>query len=448
MTSYADPTSDSIYIEDESGRLKLVGPVLTDTAQHGQWITGTVGAFLGTELDNGDFHVLDVCWPGVAKASGSNKKPDAVKAASSSKRAKLDDGGDDNEGDDQDSFDADDRSDDQYAVLLSGLDLGSNASNTPLHDEGDEDETSSTSANPGFASKETRLSLLTEWISGEIGDEQHRNVASRIAGVVVAGNLLAVQRAEGSLFNSAPPPSSSTTTSKKAAQSAASRANAALTPTPPSVLLSHLTPLSATLPVVLLPGASDPVSAALPQQSIHRAVLRGADEWSGDAAHGGIQLYNNPSWVRFGKETNILATSGQSLDDIVKYLPKSGGGEKDTNVDMDTNESTPSAPPSLSRTPLAHSLLRYGHIAPTCPDTLWCYPFTDRDPFIIGGDEEETTPDVLLVGNQPQFETSVYREVESGAQVRVVLLPRFSVTGEVALLNLRNRRVKRIEVGW
>lgn len=238
-----------------------------------------------------------------------------------------------------------------------------------------------------------------------------------------------MQKADGSLFN-APPDANDTRNSKNSAAKMTSRANASLTPTPPSVLLSHLVQLSSSLPIVLLPGASDPVSAALPQQSIHRAVLRGADEWGGSPSHGGISLYNNPSWVQFGT-SKLLCTSGQPLDDLAKYSPQ--GGESD-------------------RTRLAHHLLNYGHIAPTCPDTLWCYPFTDRDPFIIGSDEHETIPDVFIVGNQPQFESSVYVEGEEEGQsrvaVRVVLLPRFSVTGEVALLNLRSQKVKKIQIGW
>lgn len=152
VTSYADPTSDHIYVEDESGRLKLVGPILTDEQHQGQWVTGTVGAFLGTELENGEFHVLEVCWPGLASVSGWNK------------RVKLDNANDKNKSIGQEDGDDDDRPDDTYAVLLSGLDLGSNPTNGT-----DEDE-----AHLGFAAAEARMALLTEWISGEIGDEQVR----------------------------------------------------------------------------------------------------------------------------------------------------------------------------------------------------------------------------------------------------------------------------------
>ena len=39
--------------------------------------------------------------------------------------------------------------------------------------------------------------------------------------------------------------------------------------------------------------------------------------------------------------------------------------------------------------------MRWSHIAPTCPDTLGCFPYTDSDPFII-----KSRPHVNFVGNQ------------------------------------------------
>lgn len=76
-----------------------------------------------------------------------------------------------------------------------------------------------------------------------------------------------------------------------------------------------------------------------------------------------------------------------------------------------------------------------------------CFPFTDRDPFII-----DDVPDVLLIGNQPHFASTVYRprddHQEGGRATRVVLVPRFSKTGEVVLLNLRTKGVKKVTIGW
>lgn len=78
---------------------------------------------------------------------------------------------------------------------------------------------------------------------------------------------------------------------------------------------------------------------------------------------------------------------------------------------------------------------------------IGCFPFTDRDPFII-----DDVPDVLLIGNQPHFASTVYQprddDPEGCGATRVVLVPRFSKTGEVALLNLRTKGVKKVTIGW
>lgn len=97
---------------------------------------------------------------------------------------------------------------------------------------------------------------------------------------------------------------------------------------------------------------------------------------------------------------------------------------------------------------MAERTLEWSHIAPTCPDTLCtfarvascfcrspsfshpgCYPFSDRDPFIL-----QQTPHVYFVGNQPKFETRLI-EGEDGQRTRIILVPKFSRTGEVVLVN-------------
>lgn len=51
---------------------------------------------------------------------------------------------------------------------------------------------------------------------------------------------------------------------------------------------------------------------------------------------------------------------------------------------------------------MAEICMFWRHMAPSAPDTLWTYPFNDRDPFII-----EKTPHIYFIGNQPQFEDSL-----------------------------------------
>lgn len=71
------------------------------------------------------------------------------------------------------------------------------------------------------------------------------------------------------------------------------------------------------------------------------------------------------------------------------------------------------------------------HMAPSAPDTLWSYPFQDRDPFII-----EQTPHVYFIGNQPQLEERLLSGPE-GQKVRIILVPSFAETGIIVLVNLK-----------
>jgi len=130
---------------------------------------------------------------------------------------------------------------------------------------------------------------------------------------------------------------------------------------------------------------------------------------------------SNPGWLDFGV-AGLLATSGQPLDDIFKYV--------------ETND----------RLAVARDTLRWRHISPTCPDTLWCYPFFREDPFIL-----KQAPSIYAIGNQPTFETDLL-EGEDGQRTRVVLVPPFSEMGDVVLVNTRTLQVKSvrfgIEPGW
>ena len=52
-------------LEDESGRIKLVGDRLKDL----QLVTGIVIGALGMETPNGEFEVIDICFPDMAPQS-------------------------------------------------------------------------------------------------------------------------------------------------------------------------------------------------------------------------------------------------------------------------------------------------------------------------------------------------------------------------------------------
>ncbi|KJH44856.1 hypothetical protein DICVIV_09106 [Dictyocaulus viviparus] len=80
---------------------------------------------------------------------------------------------------------------------------------------------------------------------------------------------------------------------------------------------------------------------------------------------------------------------------------------------------------------LMELMLRWQHIAPTCPDTLDGFPFDARDPFIL----DENFPHVMVAGNQPLPESRWTRN-QNGEQCLLISVPRFSKTQLLALLDL------------
>ncbi len=75
---------------------------------------------------------------------------------------------------------------------------------------------------------------------------------------------------------------------------------------------------------------------------------------------------------------SFLGTSGQNLDDIYKYSVEE------------------------NRLTLLQRVLEWGHLVPTAPDTLTCYPLSDSDPFIL-----QSAPHVFFVGNQLAYSSQM-----------------------------------------
>ena len=202
------------------------------------------------------------------------------------------------------------------------------------------------------------------------------------------------------------------------------------------------------MPIHLLPGPSDPSGSIMPQQPLPRAMFGGA------AGFATFKTETNPTYIHLGlgiaeadadtatsseskgkqkasssstkpgasvTSRTILVTSGQPLDDMFKYVPS----------------------PPATRLMLASSTLEWRHIAPTAPDTLWCHPFRGKDPFTIN-----KTPDIYIIGNQPEFRTRMLRSDEDRKderRCRIVLVPEFRKTGVLALVNLRTLKVRTVQ---
>lgn len=319
VTTYVDGERDELFLEDQSGRVKLVGE-LVQSAFARLCVTGAVAGVLGIETPDGDLEVHHVFFPGLPA-------PVAMPAAPTP----------------------------GSIVLASGFLAGDDA-----HPQGD-----------------MAMELLLEWLTGELASP---DAQAHISSMVIAGN--AVRHS----------------TWAPERQQAPRNPFAAFDP--------WLDQVCATLDaVVLQPGAQDPTGTALPQQPFLAPLLPRATRWPS------LHRVTNPAWFAL-HHRSFLCTGGQNLDDLLKYVPN--------------------AEQAAQRLPLALAPLRWAHVAPTAPDTLWCYPFKATDPFVL-----RAAPDVYVVGNQPAFATETVEvpHAQGTHTVRVVLVPEFASTQQVVVLD-------------
>ncbi|KAG5645811.1 hypothetical protein DXG03_005152 [Asterophora parasitica] len=370
---------DNIMLEDESGRIRLVG----ERVKGARLVTGVIIGALGAETPNGDFEVVDLCYPGMAPQAGQDTE------------APKEDNG----------MDVDDdagASADEWVAVVSGLDIGSPSP------------------------PDAQIQMLVEYLTGEEGGVADQVSASQISRLIIAGNSLAplAPTANGEAAES----SQSQRKAKRYGYDAAT-----FSPHPVLSLSDHLLDIASALPVHILPGETDPSGTILPQQNLPKAMFGAVSKLPT------FSCETNPTYIRFGSlpETEeapatrpplartLLVNSGQPLNDMFKYLP---------------------SPPN-TRLSILESTLKWRHMAPTAPDTLWCHPYFGGDPFIM-----TETPDVYIVGNQKRFATKMIVEREESEQsdngngpktrCRVVMVPEFARTGVLVLVNLRTLDVK------
>ncbi len=268
----------------------------------------------------------------------------------------------------------------------------------------------------GDAGDTLTLDLLMEYLLGESTGPEDQASTAQISHLIIAGN---------SLSNASPIPSRSALL----AASAKNRGHAkkygydssAYNAAPTDRLDTFLANLLPSIPITLLPGEHDPTSTSLPQPPIHAAMFPHSRAYMPPPNQP-----PTPTNTWFSPTTNpstfdlcgyrFLGTSGQPLDDIYRYVH----GE--------------------NRLEMMEAMLRWRLVAPTAPDTLWCYPFQDGDAFVM-----KECPHVFFVGNQPKFETGVV-EGPRGEQVRMVAVPGFRETGEVVVVDLESLEVEVVKV--
>lgn len=229
------------------------------------------------------------------------------------------------------------------------------------------------------------LQLLVDMVTGQLGDQGEQSGAATISRVIFAGNLLS-QSTQDKEASTRP---KYLTKKTQAGSVEAIR-----------LLDELLLQLVASVPVDVMPGQFDPTNYTLPQQPLHRCMFPLS------TAYPTLQLTTNPYEASIDS-LRFLGTSGQNVSDIQKYSSMDGH--------LDILENT----------------LRLRHLAPTAPDTLGCYPFYLKDPFIL-----EECPHVYFSGNAPSYQSRRIVGLD-GQEVLLVAIPEFCSTRTACLVNLR-----------
>ena len=162
-----------------------------------------------------------------------------------------------------------------------------------------------------------------------------------------------------------------------------------------------LQPIVTSVDVDLMPGESDPAAFLWPQQPMHSCLFPRSGRSTG--------FHSRPNpYASSVADRRIVGTSGQNVADILRCSTIEG-----------------------AMTALRKTLL-WRHLAPTAPDTLGCYPFLDRDPFVM-----ETTPDLYFVGNSDRFEQCwMPHPTDSKKGTLCITVPEFSKTHSAVLVHL------------
>lgn len=229
------------------------------------------------------------------------------------------------------------------------------------------------------------LQLLVDMVTGQLGDQGEQSGAATISRVLLAGNLLS---------QSTQDKDASTKAKYLTKKTQAGSVDAI------RLLDELLLQLVASVHVDVMPGQYDPTNYTLPQQPLHHCMFPLS------SVYPTLQLTSNPYQANI-EGVRFLGTSGQNVSDIQRY----------SSLD--------------SHLEILEETLRLRHLAPTAPDTLGCYPFYQKDPFIL-----EECPHVYFSGNAPAFETKLVKGAE-GQEVLLVTVPEFSSTQTVCLINLR-----------
>ncbi|GJP39955.1 hypothetical protein CLOM_g24269 [Closterium sp. NIES-68] len=443
---------DTVVLEDERGRVKLVGDVFVPAA----WVTGVVVAVRGCEDSKGNFRAMEVLEPGMPwqdffpTAAAADTRAAANQANPSLPR---------------------------YVAFLSGLHLSVPTTTAGAAAPSPPPACWRAAAVPGAwrrgccrggrgrhgargdaAGRAHRPRALGR---GHVHSDEEERLSAGIVRVVIAGDSCSFSHLPHSLHD---------TVNSTSLMHRDARAMAA----PVKALDTFLAELSAAVPVDVMPGECDPANYSLPQQPLHPCLLPLASR------RASVIRATNPHHFTLGG-VRFLGTSGQNIHDMGRLclarllrtpsrpaaaaaagaadadasaagdaggVSSSGGGKAEPMEGVERQEEGSKgregsaeegrgdegegreAEEEADVLELMQRCLEWRHIAPSAPDTLGVYPFQLDDPFVL-----TTCPHVFFAGNQPRFATRLVR----GPQKQVVLLvaiPKFSETCQAVLVDL------------
>jgi DNA polymerase delta subunit 2 len=303
-------------LEDDSGRIRLVGSGLKDYFL----VTGCIIAVMGTENANGEFEVIDLKFadlPPQPDRWALSKPPS--NGTTKTPRVKDED------------------------VEMSGFSSGSQPSKKIAIVSGLEFSGTDTSY-------DMELNLLLEFLLGEALGPAAQSELSQISRLIIAGNSIA-KPSDHDPTNTA---------ADKKSHKKYGYDSSSYNPLPSQLFDTFLSSLLPTMPITLLPGILDPANASYPQQPIHAAMFPKARTYaslpgSASAEPGWLDTVTNP-WEGEVEGWRMLGTGGQNLDDICKYVD------------------------SEDRLGMMEAMCRWRCSAPTAPDTLckFSYPRLQR----------------------------------------------------------------------
>ena len=219
---------------------------------------------------------------------------------------------------------------------------------------------------------------------------------------------------------------------------------------------------TASIPLDILPSATDPTSRNWPQRPFHSSLLPHTLRDTTGSAASMAHMTPNPYEAMHGNQL-VLGTDGLNVRDLQKHILKpqplpsddDNDGQKKEDDEDDNNNSTSSSPQLLTELEALEQTLRWSHICPTGPSSSSLGMVPSGDPMVLN----RATPNLYFCGNcEEGFATKLLTYDDDDAdttgsdgddasesekpKTRLVCIPKFSETGEAVLVNLQTLDVE------